>query len=519
MNSAGDGAKAGRREWAGLAVLMLPVLLISVTVTVLFFALPSLTAELAPSGAQQLWIVDIYAFLLAGLLIPMGNLGDRIGRRRLLLLGAAAFGATSAAAAYAPTAELLIAARALQGAAAATLMPPTLALIRTMFTRARQLQAAIAVWASVFTLGSVVGPIIGGWLLEQFWWGAVFLINVPVMAVLLVLGPLLLPEYRDPEPGRFDLVSAAWVLLAALPAVYAVKKAAEQDLTAPTLAAALLGVLFAVLFVRRQQRLDAPMLDLALFRSAAFSVSLITAALAVFALVGTFYFITQYLMSVLGMRPLTAGLMTLPTAVSSVTGSMLGAALTRWFRPGHVIGSGMLLGAAGFVLIARLDTAVDLPLLFAGLLLLGWGIGSVQALASNMVVSSAPPEKAGSASGLFESATEFGQALGAAVLGSIGVAVFRSALAGGLPAGLSAEQGAAASETLGGALAVAAELAGGTGAALAEAARSAYVGGMQTAAWAGAAIMLVMGVLAFINLRHARVGEQAPPEPAAGAAR
>ncbi|MFC7739883.1 MFS transporter [Nocardiopsis composta] len=267
MNSAGDGAKAGRREWAGLAVLMLPVLLISVTVTVLFFALPSLTAELAPSGAQQLWIVDIYAFLLAGLLIPMGNLGDRIGRRRLLLLGAAAFGATSAAAAYAPTAELLIAARALQGAAAATLMPPTLALIRTMFTRARQLQAAIAVWASVFTLGSVVGPIIGGWLLEQFWWGAVFLINVPVMAVLLVLGPLLLPEYRDPEPGRFDLVSAAWVLLAALPAVYAVKKAAEQDLTAPTLAAALLGVLFAVLFVRRQQRLDAPMLDLALFRS------------------------------------------------------------------------------------------------------------------------------------------------------------------------------------------------------------------------------------------------------------
>ncbi|WP_017596627.1 MFS transporter [Nocardiopsis potens] len=519
MKSTESAARPGGREWAGLAVLMLPVLLISVTVTVLFFALPSLTAELEPSGAQQLWIVDIYAFLLAGLLIPMGNLGDRIGRRRLLLLGAAAFGATSAVAAYAPTAELLIAARALQGAAAATLMPPTLALIRVMFTEPRRLQTAIAVWASVFTLGSVVGPIIGGWMLEHFWWGAVFLINVPVMAVLLVLGPILLPEYRDPSPGRFDLVSAAWVLLAALPAVYAVKKAAEQDYGPQTLAAALVGVLFAVLFTRRQRRLATPMLDLGLFRSKAFGVSLITAAIAVFALVGTFYFITQYLMSVLEMRPLTAGLMTLPTAVSSVAGSLLGAAATRWFRPGYVIGSGMLLGAAGFVLVARLGTAADLPLLFAGLLLLGWGIGSVQALASNTVVSSAPPEKAGSASGLFESATEFGQALGAAVLGSIGVAVFRSALADGMPAGLPAEQGAAASETLGGALAVAGELAGGTGAALAEAARSAYVAGMQTAAWSGAVIMLVMGVLAFINLRRVRVGEEAPPEPAADAAR
>ncbi|MFC4563764.1 MFS transporter [Nocardiopsis mangrovi] len=519
MTVAPSDAKAGWKEWVGLAVLMLPVLLISITVTVLFFALPSLTAELSPSGAQQLWIVDIYAFLLAGLLIPMGNLGDRIGRRRLLLMGAVAFGITSGVAAYAPNAELLIAARGLQGAAAATLMPPTLALIRAMFTNARQLQMAIALWAAVFTVGSVIGPIIGGWMLEYFWWGSVFLINVPIMVLLLVLGPFLLPEYRDPEPGGFDILSAALILMAALPIVFAVKQGAAQDYSAPMWIAAVLGIVFVVLFLRRQKRLADPMLDLALFRDRAFSVALITATLAVFALVGTFYFITQYLMSVLDMRPLLAGLMTLPTAVSSVAGSLLGAALTRWFRPGNIMGFGMISGAVGFGVISLLGTTANLPLLFLGLFLLGWGIGSVNALASNLVVAAAPPEKAGSASGLFESSTEFGQALGAAILGSIGVAVFRLTLAGDLPSGLTGEQADAANETLGGALAIAADLPGPIGGALATAAREAYVGGMQTAAIAGAVVMVIMGVLAFIHLRNARIEEEpagsaeSAPEP------
>ncbi|MFF4622922.1 MFS transporter [Nonomuraea jabiensis] len=503
MDIAERGAKAGWREWTGLAILMLPVLLISITVTVLFFALPSLTAELEPSGTQQLWIVDIYAFLLAGLLIPMGNLGDRIGRRRLLLVGAVVFGLTSAIAAYAPSAELLIVARGLQGAAAATLMPPTLALIRVLFTDGRQLHMAIAIWAAIFTLGSVAGPIVGGWLLESFWWGAVFLISVPIMILLLALGPLL-PEYRDPNPGKFDLLSAVLVLLAALPIVYAVKMVAEQNFSLTMWISAVIGLLFLTLFLQRQRKLPDPMLDLALFRRHAFTVSLITATLAVFALVGTFYFITQYLMSVLGMRPIVAGLMTVPTAVSSAAGSVLGAALTRWFRPGTVMGSGMVFGAIGFLLISQLSTDVNLPLLFSGLFLLGWGIGSVQALASTMVVATAPPEKAGSASGLFESSTEFGQALGAAILGSIGVAVYRGTLAAQLPPGVPPEDAAVAHETLGGALSVAAELPQAVGAALASVARDAYVDGMQIAAFAGAGIMLVMGILAFIKLREAQ---------------
>jgi MFS transporter, DHA2 family, multidrug resistance protein len=495
-----NGAKAGWKQWTGLAILMLPVLLISTTVTVLFFALPSLTVELEPSGTQQLWIVDIYAFLLAGLLIPMGNLGDRIGRRRLLLLGAVVFGLTSAIAAYAPTAELLIVARGLQGAAAATLMPPTLALIRVLFTNARQLQMAIAIWAAVFTLGSVAGPIIGGWLLEAYWWGAVFLVNVPIMLLLLVLGPLL-PEYKDPNPGRFDILSAILVLLVALPIVYAVKKAAEQDLSWSMWAAALLGLGFLALFLRRQRTLADPMLDLALFRRQDFRVSLITATLAVFALVGTFYFITQYLMSVLGMRPIVAGLMTVPTAVASAAGSVLGAALTRWIKPGHIMGSGMIFSAVGLLMIAQLGTEPTLVIFFGGMFLLGWGIGSVQALASSLVVSTAPPEKAGAASGLFESSTEFGQALGAAVLGSIGMAVYRSTLAGNMPPGVPVADVSVVDETLGGALAVADKLTGEVGTALAAVARGAYVGGMQTAAYAGAGIMLVMGIIAFISLR------------------
>ncbi|WP_157245175.1 MFS transporter [Nonomuraea typhae] len=494
-----SGARAGWRPWAGLAILMLPVLLISITVTVLFFALPALTAALEPTGTQQLWIVDVYAFLLAGLLIPMGNLGDRIGRRRLLLTGAVAFGLTSALAAYAPSAELLIVARGLQGAAAATLMPPTLALIRVLFTHARRLQLAIAVWAAVFTLGSVTGPIVGGWLLETFWWGAVFLVNVPIMLLLLLLGPLL-PEYRNPEPGRFDLLSALLVLLAALPIVYAVKKAAEQDHTPATWGAAVAGLVFLAAFLGRQRALADPMLDLALFRRRDFTLALLAATLAVFALVGTFYFITQYLMSVLGLSPLAAGLMTVPAALSSAAGSVLGAALTRWIRPGHVMGSGMILGAGGFLLIARLDGQSGLPLLFGALFLLGWGIGAVQALASTRVLAAAPPEKAGAASGLFESATEFGQALGAAVLGSVGMAVYRSSLAATVPPGVPERSAAVAGETLGGALAVAGELAGDVGTALAAAARAAYVDGMQTAAYAGAATMLIMG-LAVLRVR------------------
>ncbi|GAA2852905.1 MFS transporter [Streptosporangium fragile] len=510
-----DVRAAGRREWLGLAVLVLPVLLVSVTVTVLYFALPFLGAELKPTGPELLWIVDIYAFLLAGLLITMGTLGDRIGRRRLLLSGATAFGVTSVIAAYAPNAELLIAARALQGAAAASLMPPTLALIRDMFQDQRQRRMAIALWAASFAGGSVLGPIVGGWLLEHFWWGSVFLINVPVMALLLVLGPILLPEYRDPRPGRFDLLSAVLSLAAVLPIVYGVKQFAAGGFGPVAVLSVAAGLAVGAGFLHRQRRLPDPMLDLRLFAGRGFTMSLITSTLAVFALVGLFYFITQYLQMVLGLRPFVAGLLTLPAAGAALAGSILAAVIAQRIRPGCIMGGGMALGAAGFLVVSQLDAGSGRWLLISGLFLLGGGIGAVQAVASDMIVAVAPPERAGSASAVLEAATELGGALGIAILGSIGLAVYRGESAPAGRVGLSPGEAEAARETLGGAVGVAARLPEQAAAELLDVARTAFTSGMQVAALLGAVLMAVTAVFAAILLRAVRVDASAADPSAA----
>src|SRR3712207_5587131 len=313
--------RAGRREWIGLAVLMLPTLLIVMDLTVLHLAVPHLSADLQPSSAQLLWIVDIYGFLIAGALMTMGTLGDRIGRRRLLLIGAAVFGFASVLAAFSPSAELLIASRALLGVAGATLMPSTLALIRGMFLDPRQRSAAIGMWISGFSAGSAIGPLIGGALLEYFWWGSVFLLNVPVMVLLLVLGPRLLPEYRDPAPGRFDLASTALSLVAIIAVIYGVKGIAEHGLDGSSAVAIAAGLLVGLVFVQRQTRIADPLVDLALFRRPAFRVALLTNMLGLFVIGGVLLFMTQYLQLVLGMGPLEAGAWAVPGALGFVVGS------------------------------------------------------------------------------------------------------------------------------------------------------------------------------------------------------
>lgn len=417
--AASPSPAAGRREWIGLAVLALPILLVSLDFSVLYLALPKLSADLAPSGSELLWISDIYGFMIAGFLITMGTLGDRIGRRRLLTFGAAAFGAASVLAAYADSAALLIAARALMGVAGATLMPSTLALISGMFEDPRQRATAIGVWFSCFLGGIALGPIVGGLLLEHFWWGSVFLLSVPVMVVLLVLAPRLLPEQRDPAAGRIDLASVACSLAAILLLVYGLKEVAQHGLDTAAWFAVVAGAALAAAFVRRQRTLASPLLDLALFRNRTFAVALAVMLPGALIPGGVNLFATQHLRLVEGLSPFQAGLWLLPSALATIAGAMLAPLLASRWRPANVIAGGVLLAAGGFALLTQVSVGSGVPLLVLGGTIAFLGIAPSGVLATEMVLSSAPPERAGSASAVSETTAELGVALGVAIFGSI----------------------------------------------------------------------------------------------------
>jgi DHA2 family multidrug resistance protein-like MFS transporter len=492
--------RAGRREWVGLAVIALPCLLATMDLEVLNLAVPELTADLQPTSAQLLWIIDIYGFMVAGSLITMGTLGDRIGRRRLLLIGAAAFGAASVLAAFSTSAEMLIATRALLGVAGATLAPSTLSLIRNMFADPRQRTFAVAVWATSFSVGAAIGPLLGGLLLEWFWWGSVFLLAVPVMVVLLVVGPVLLPEYKDPGAGRLDLPSAAMSLAAVLLVIYGLKQLALDGLGPQPALSVVAGLAVGWSFVRRQRGLADPLVDLSLFVSRTFSGSLATLTLSLFVTFGTFLFVAQYLQLVLGLSPLQAGLWTLPSACGLVAGSMLTPALARRVRPGLVMAGGLVVAAAGFGLLTLVSGTAGLGVVVAGSVIFSVGVAPVGTLATDLIVGSAPPERAGSAAALSETGAELGGALGIAVLGSVGAAVYRGQIADTLPAGIPAGAAEAARDTLGGAVVAAGQLPGELGAALLDAARQAFTQGLVTTSAISAALTLGLAALALLLL-------------------
>jgi DHA2 family multidrug resistance protein-like MFS transporter len=515
---------AGRREWIGLAVLALACVLYAMDLTVLHLAVPSLSAELQPSSAQLLWITDIYGFMVAGFLVTMGTLGDRIGRRRLLLAGGAAFGVVSVLAALSTSPEQLIASRALLGIAGATLAPSTLSLIFAMFADPRQRQVAIGIWITSFSAGGAIGPVAGGVLLERFWWGSVFLLALPVMALLLILGPRVLPEYRAPDAGRLDLVSAVMSLVAVLAVVFGLKLFAQDGLGRLPAAAVLVGLLVGVLFARRQLRLADPMIDLRLFRTTAFNAALATNLLGIFIVVGYFLFVAQYLQLVLGLSPLQAGLWSLPSAAGFIVGSNLAPRILRRIRPAYVIGAGLAMAAIGLGVLTQVGGSpdADLAILAGASLLVSLGLAPVFTATTDLVVSSAPPERAGAASGISETGAELGGALGIAILGSIGVAVYRGELADTLPAGVPSQAAAVVRDTLGGAVGVAAQLPEGLGVALLAAAREAFTQGLQLTAALSAAVAVAIAVLATVLLRdvpvsapQAEPGERPAPLPVA----
>ncbi|MFI7695992.1 MFS transporter [Nonomuraea sp. NPDC049655] len=497
------------RKWACLAIACLATLLLSVDLTVLHLALPRLVADLGASSTQLLWIGDMYGFALAGLLVTMGNLGDRVGRKRLLLIGAAGFGAASVVTAYAPNPELLIAARTLLGVAGAMIMPSTLSIVRNVFADPRERTAAIGIWSGMSAAGFALGPVVGGVLLDHFWWGSVFLINVPIMALVLVCGFLVLPESRGPA-GRVDGPSVVLSFAGVVTAVYAVKEAAHQGLAhADVLGAAVVGAVCLVLFVRRQGRLATPLIDVRLFRRRAFSASVGTNLLAIFALSAMNLLFAWYLQLVLGWTPLQAGLAQLPGGLSGAVGGVLAARLIGRLGRNGVVALGLALNAGAFVRYAMLGTELDYLTLLPVMMIGGLGVGLTFTVNNDNILATAPKERAGAAAAVSETAFELGGALGIAVLGTVLNSVYRANLL--VPAGVPGE---AARESIAGATATAAELPPQAAGELMRAARTAFVSGMQVTTLVTAVLLAVVAVFALAWLRGVpKVIQEEQPVP------
>ena len=494
-------AKATRREWIGLAVLSLACVLYAMDLTVLHLAVPKLSAALQPSSAQLLWIIDVYGFFVAGSLITMGTLGDRIGRRKLLLIGATLFGIVSTIAAFSNSAGMLIASRALMGIAGATLAPGTLSLIFNMFPDPNERARAIGVWISSFSAGSAIGPVLGGILLEYFWWGSVFLLALPVMALLLLLGPRVLPEYRDPNAGRLDPISAAMSLVAILGIIYGIKEFAQNGLSTMPALVMSMGLVIGFFFIQRQLGLKDPLMDLRLFRIPSFNVSLATNLLGVFIAVGYFLYIAQYLQLVLELSPLEAGLWSLPSAIGFVVGSNVAPKYIHRYRPSVVLGSMLAVSAFGLGILALVTAANGLALIVGASIIISLAMSPVFSLTTEFIVGSAPPERAGAASGISETGAELGGALGIAILGSIGTAIYRGVLANRLPDAIPAEIRDVARDTLGAAVQAASELPEDQKQVLLNVARDAFVQGLHLVAVIAAVVAIGAAIMVTVLLR------------------
>lgn len=492
--------RAGPREWAALAVLMLPVLMVSVDNTVLSFALPAISVDLRPSGTQLLWIVDLYAIMLAGLLIAMGSIGDRFGRRRLLLIGTVGFGGASLLAAYSQSPEMLLASRFLLGVFGATLMPSTLSLIRNVFHDARDRRMAIATWAAMFSGGAALGPVLGGWLLGHFWWGSVFFINVPIIIALVPLALLLLPESRDPEPGPLDLPAIGLSLVAMLPTVFAIKNVAEHGLTDLTLIAFAVGIGAGWALVRRLRRSASPMIDMTLFSNRVFSGAIVANLLSLMGLTGFLFLGAQLLQLVLGLSAMDAALVLLPGLAATVIAGFVAVRLVQVVPARLLVTASFVASATGYAITAMIGTPTVVSIAVA-FTVMGIGIGMAETLTNDLMLSSVPSSKAGAASAISETAYEIGAVLGTAVLGTVLTSTYRAHLT--YPAVAQWGESHGSFETLGGTVEFASFYPNMVGERLLESARSAFDLGVQYTSAAAIVIALAAAVVSWRTLKDA----------------
>ncbi|MGW7404634.1 MFS transporter [Streptomyces sp. NPDC054833] len=505
-------AGLGANRWVVLVVLCVSLLLVALDATVLHVAVPAVTEDLRPGAIELLWIVDAYPLVCASLLILFGTLGDRVGRRRILLLGYALFGVASAVAAVAPSAHVLILARALLGVGGAMIMPATLSILRQVFPDRRERALAIGIWSAVAAVGAAVGPLLGGFLLEHFWWGSVFLVNIPLMLVSLPVGRLLLPESTGERNGPWDVVGALMAAAGLFGLVLGVKRLGGGEPVASvfTLVPLVLGALLMTLFVRRQRRRAHPLVDLRMFARPAFSTSVGCIVLAMLALVGLELIAAQYLQLVLGLSPLETGLRLLPLTIAAMAAGLAGARMLRRFGPRRMVCFGFLLTAAGVLTLTAMGGEDNTGLLLAGFVVLGFGLETTLFGAYESMLSEAPAEQAGGAAAIGETSYQLGAGIGIALLGSVMNAAYAPGLASvpGVPASASA----AAGHSLGEAYGVATRLGGSAGVALRRAARDSFVHGLHVTLLVSAGLLLLGAVMAVRLPRVMQCEEEAATE-------
>ncbi|MFE3254021.1 MFS transporter [Streptomyces sp. NPDC059209] len=423
-----------KRRWSLLTVVSAGLLLITLDNSILYAALPTLVEDLGASSSESLWIINAYPVVMAGLLLGSGTLGDRVGHRRMFLIGLAVFGAASVAAAFSSGPEALIAARGLLAVGAASMMPATLALIRVTFDDERERNIAIAVWGSLAVVGSALGPIIGGLLLRSFWWGSVFIVNVPVVVAAIVATVILAPPNDADSSKRWDLLSSLLALVALVGLVLAIKEAAKTD---PSPSVIALAVMAAALggraFARRQRRLPHPLLDFTIFRNRAFLAGVLAAGFSMFAIAGIQLITTQRFQLVEGFTPLRAGLLVAAVALGALPTAMAGGAVLHRVGLLPIIAGGLALSTIGAVLILlNFDTST--ALLVTGLTVTGAGLGAAMSVASSAIMGNVPARRAGMASSVEEVSYEFGSLIAVALLGSLLTAVYTATV--DLPAGV-----------------------------------------------------------------------------------